>query len=78
MRQNLTISLEKALIKKAKVLAAQHETSITGLVAQYLTGVVTYDETYRAAHQKAVARLAKGYAFGGKRMSRRDALHERP
>ena len=77
MKQNLTISLEKELIKKAKVLAAQKETSITGLLAEFLAKVVNQEEAYRTAQQKALERLAKGYALGGKRVTRREALHER-
>ncbi len=77
MKQNLTLSLEKELIKKVKVLAAQKETSITGLLSEYLEKLVTQEEAYLAAKKKALELLDKGYSLGGKRMNRRESLHER-
>ncbi len=77
MKQNLTLSLEKELIKKVKVLAAQKETSITGLLSEYLEKLVTQEEAYLAAKKKALELLDKGYSLSGKRMNRRESLHER-
>lgn len=77
MKQNVTLSLDKDLIKKAKILAAQKDTSITGLLSEYFKKAVTQEETYQAAKQKALQQLEKGYSFGGKKIPRRDILHER-
>jgi hypothetical protein len=77
MKQNLTISLEKALIKKAKILAAQKETSVTGLLSEFLKKIVYEEEAYEKAKQKALEKLAIGYSLGGRKAVLRDELHER-
>ena len=77
MKQNLTISLEKELIKKAKILAAQKETSVTGLLSEYLEKIVSEEEAYEKAKQKAFQKLKRGYSLGGQKPVSRDELHER-
>lgn len=77
MKQNLTISLEKELIKKAKIVAAKQETSVTGLLSELLKKIVSEEESYEKARQKALKKLEKGYSLGGKKISSRDELHER-
>jgi uncharacterized protein DUF6364 len=76
MKQNITVSLEKDLIKKAKVLAAQKETSVTGLLKSCLESLVLEQETYQVAKEKALKQLDKGYMLGAKRIYR-NTLHER-
>lgn len=77
MKQNLTLSLNKDLIKKAKVLAAHKETSVTGLLSECLEKLVAEEEGYLAAKERALETLKKGYPLGGKRGAGREALHER-
>ena len=76
MRQNITLSLEKELVKKAKVLAAQKDTSISGLLKNCLENLITQEETYQTAKQKALKQLNKGYRLHVKPLNRA-ALHER-
>lgn len=76
MKQNLTLSLDKDLIKKAKILAAHHETSITGLLAAYIEKMAAEDQLYQESKVKALAAMEKGHSFGGKRSSR-ESLHDR-
>jgi hypothetical protein len=40
MKQNITLSLDREIIKKAKVLAAKKEASVTKLLAEQLTRIV--------------------------------------
>jgi predicted DNA binding CopG/RHH family protein len=40
MRQNITLRLDNDLIRKAKVLAAQRGTPVSGLLTQYLKKVL--------------------------------------
>ena len=77
MKQNLTISLEKELIKKAKILAAQKETSVTGLLSGYLEKIVSEENSYEKAKQKAFQKLKRGYSLGGQKPVLRDELHGR-
>ncbi len=76
MKQNLTLSLDKDLIKKAKILAAHHETSITGLLAAYITKMAEEDQVYQQSKVKALKAMEKGLSFGGKRGSR-ESLYDR-
>ena len=75
-RQNLTIQLDQSLIRKARILAAKRDTSVSRLVASELERLVGDEEAYPAARRSALRFLSKGLHLGGRRVSR-DALHER-
>ncbi len=76
-RQNVTISLSREVLKKAKVLAARRETSISGLLAQQLEFLVGEDEAYERAERQARALLERGFHLGSAIRVSRDQLHER-
>jgi hypothetical protein len=77
MKQNITLSIEKELIKKAKVMAAKKETSVTKLLAEQLAKMVSEDDQYDLSKKRALAILRKGFHLGGRIMSKREELHER-
>lgn len=72
MKQNITLSLDKDLIRQAKILAAQNSTSISALLTEQLTRLVQKDDAYQQAMKKALATMAKGYDLGGKYPSREE------
>lgn len=76
-KQNVTISLSRQVLKKAKILAARRETSISGLLAQEIEFLVGDDEAYERAEKQAVALLDQGFHMGGVIRVGRDELHER-
>ena len=76
-KQNLTISLSRDTIQKAKVLAARRSTSISGLVAEQIEILVGDDEAYDRAERQAIALLDHGLHLGGGTPAHRDDLHER-
>jgi len=76
MKQNITLSLEKDLLQKARILAAKKSTSISRLLADELAGMVKKSEQYERAKRKALVDLQQGYHLGGKPASREE-LHER-
>jgi len=76
-KRNLTIQLEDDVIRKAKVLAARRDTSVSALIARELTRLVAEDDAYQAAKQRAVERLGAGYHLGGPPYPSRDELHDR-
>jgi hypothetical protein len=76
-KQNLTVSLDKDIVRKAKVLAAQRGTSISQMVSVTIQQLVADDEAYEAARQRALARLAAPFHLGGSLPCRRDEWHER-
>jgi hypothetical protein len=76
-RQNITISLSRQVVRKAKILAARRETSISGLLAQEIESLVGEDEAYARAERQATALLDRGFPMGGLIRASRDELHER-
>lgn len=76
-KQNLTVSLARQTLQKAKVLAARRGTSISGLIAQQIELLVGEDEAYEHAQRQALALLNRGFHMGGTIQVSRDELHER-
>jgi len=76
-KQNVTISLSRPTLRKAKVLAARRDTSISRLLAQQIEILVGEDEAYERAERQAIQLLEQGFHLGGARPSGRDELHER-
>lgn len=77
MKQNVTLSLDKGLLRKVKHIAVERGTSISGLLAEHLEQIVEHDQEYEASRKKAVARIKQGLKLGGKIRVTRDELHER-
>ena len=75
-RRNLTLQLEEAVIKRAKVVAAKRGTSISGLVTRQLEDLVAQDARYDEAMRRALDALDRATSRGGIRWTRED-LHER-
>jgi len=44
MKQNITLSINKDLIRKAKILAGQKQTSISGMLSRELQKIIDYSE----------------------------------
>ena len=76
-KQNVTISLSRETIQKAKVLAAQRSTSISGLLAEQIESLVSKEEAYERSRRAALAALKTGFHLGGIIAASRDELHER-
>lgn len=77
MKQNITLSLDKDIIRKSKIIAAQRETSVSKMLSDELEGLIQRTEQYEFAKRKALAYLRKGFHFGGKITASRESLHER-
>jgi hypothetical protein len=77
MKQNVTISLDRQTICKAKIVAARRGTSISGLLAQQIEILVGEEEAYERAERQAVALLDEGFHLGGGTPTSREELHER-
>lgn len=76
-KQNVTVSLDRETVVKAKVLAARRSTSISGLLAQQIEMLVDENEAYERARQDALALLDEGLHLGGKIKATREEWHER-
>ena len=76
-KQNVTISLDRKIIQKAKIFAARRSTSISGLLAHQIEVLVGEEEAYERAEQQAMTLLDQGFHLGGVIRVGRDELHER-
>ena len=76
-KQNLTISLDRKTIQKARVIAARKSTSISALVARQIEILVGEEEAYERAMRQAFAMLEKGFHMGDVKRVSRDDLHDR-
>ena len=77
MKQNITLSIDKDLIRKSKIIAAQRETSVSKLLSKELEKLIQHTEQYEFAKKRALANLKAGFHFGGKIIASREELHER-
>ena len=60
-KQKVTISLSRRLLKKAKILAARRETSISGLLAREIEVLVGEEEAYERAKSQGLQRTETAF-----------------
>ncbi len=77
MKRNLTVQLDEDTVRKARVLAAKRETSVSRLVAQEIHRLVREDDEYQKAKAAAFAQLDRGFHLGGGVLPDRESLHAR-
>jgi hypothetical protein len=76
MKANITLKLDKELLREARILAAEEGTSISALLAAKLEEAVRKRKDYDQAKKHALAFLREGLDLGGRPLSR-DEIHER-
>jgi hypothetical protein len=62
--QNITLSVPKEILYKAKRVALDKRTSLSGLLTQALTEIVESAETYDVARHRQTALLERGLDLG--------------
>jgi hypothetical protein len=77
VKSNITLKLETALIREARILAAEEGTSISALLAARLEQIVNERKTYDRARKRALSRLREGLDLHWTPPRSRDELHER-
>lgn len=77
--QNITLSLPRKLLKQAKRVAADRDTSVSALMTEALGRLADEDRRYSSARKRALAALRSTRSLGtrGRRSWSRDELHER-
>jgi hypothetical protein len=76
-RRNLTIQLDEATIRRAKIIAVEHGVSIGGLVTHQIEHLVAQADRYNAARELILSHLKKPpFRLGGARPNREE-LHDR-
>ena len=78
-RQNITLSIPKDLLQKAKIIAVKNNTSLSGLLSDFIARIANEEEAYQMARTRHRRLLKKGFDFGleGEIPWKREELHER-
>lgn len=63
-KQNVTLSLPKSLLHKAKKIAIDQDTSLSGLMIRLITDLVEAEEKYMIAKEKHLAWLSQAKNLG--------------
>ncbi len=76
-KTNLTIQLDREIIRRARVVAAKRGTSVSALVARELDDLVQREERYEDARERAIQLMAAARSHGGRTWTRDDIYAER-
>jgi metal-responsive CopG/Arc/MetJ family transcriptional regulator len=78
-RQNVTLSLPKELLKKAKAMAASKEKSLSELLRESLEAKIKEATGYKKAKDRQIGLLNQGLDLGtkGRMTITREELHAR-
>lgn len=76
--QNVTLSIPKDVLHRARIIAVKRNTSLSGLMKEYLEKLIADEEGYQQAQEFCLQEMKKGYDIGAKPGSyTREDLHER-
>lgn len=73
---NITIKLDKDLVRRIRVVAAEQGTSVSALIASRFEEDLAQRERYEAAKKRILARMDEGWDLAGRPLSRGE-LHRR-
>lgn len=78
-RQNVTLSIPKDVLRKAKIEAVRRNTSLSGLLTQLVNDAVEQQDEYEIAMHRQLSWLRQGWNLGtdGRATWTREELHER-
>ena len=77
MKANITLKLDADLLREARILAAEEDTSISAMLAARLEQIVRDRQCYQRARKRALARLREGMDLRWSPPGSRDEIHER-
>ncbi len=78
-KQNVTLSLPKETLRKARLLAVERNTSLSSLLVEIIEEIVAKADAYEIAKERQLALMQQGFNLGtgGQATWTRDELHER-
>jgi len=77
MKTNITLKVDRDLLRRAKVLAAEKDTSVSALVTEQLERAVRDRDGYEQAKKRALARMKRASHLGYTPPASRDEFYER-
>jgi hypothetical protein len=76
-KHNITVAIDRELLKRARGVAAKRGCSVSALLAGELQQLVADEQEYEGAMRRARALMSTGLALGGAKLVDRDTIHER-
>lgn len=76
-KRNITLKLDRDLLRQIRILAAEEDTSISALISARLREVIDLKKGRDVSKMKSLARMRKGYDLGFTPPASRDELYER-
>jgi hypothetical protein len=73
---NVTVKIEKDLLRKIRIIAAEEGTSISAIVTDAIEEKSTRSGRYEQARTRALALMEEGIPFEGPMLTR-EQMHER-
>jgi hypothetical protein len=77
MKANVTLKIDAELLREARILAAEDDSSISALLAAKLEQAVRERRGFQQARQRAKARLNLGFDLDFTPPGSRDEIYER-
>ena len=77
MKTNITLKVDADLLRQARILAAEENTSVSQLLAEQLRKVVESRKAYERAKRRAFKLVDEGFDGKWTPPRSRDELHER-
>jgi hypothetical protein len=74
---NLTVKIDKDLLRKIRVVAAEQGRSISALVSDFILEKYSKSESYEEARKRAIALMNSGIELNWEKPLSRDEIHER-
>jgi metal-responsive CopG/Arc/MetJ family transcriptional regulator len=74
---NVTVKIEKDLLRKIRIIAAEEGTSISAIVADAIERKSTENGHYEEAKRRAIALMNSGIELNWEKPLSRDEMHER-
>jgi hypothetical protein len=75
--KNVTITVDEQVAEWARVWAARHNTSVSGMVGDMLAERMRQEEGYQAAMRRFLSTKPVPLGIAGERYPSREVLHER-
>jgi hypothetical protein len=74
---NITLSVDEAVLVAVRRYAVEHDTTVNGLVREFLTDLASREDRARKARRRLLQLSDRSRARLGPRSWTRDDLHER-
>jgi hypothetical protein len=77
IKVNVTLKIGKDILRKMRILAAEKDTSMSGLIAEIINEKSTQSRSYEESMKRAIALMNEDFDGVWERGYTRDELHER-